>query len=252
MTNKMILVMILLLIGIGLTATPFRDGEKLVFTVRYGVVNAAEATIETNGTSFQGVPVWHLKISARTQPFFDPFFKIRDRVESWWRKDNLLPLKFSKNLQEGNYRQYRIHTYNHRANTTTYQKYAFRQETFITEEMPLVAGSQDILSAFFWVRHQSLTPGRSVFVHITADGRSMRTEVKVHRRETIDTIFGRKQCLVIEPKLAGEAVFKQSGRILIWLTDDEYKIPVKLDSAVSFGSFVATLSSAQNVGLRIP
>jgi len=40
-------------------------------------------------------------------------------------------------------------------------------------------------------------------------------------------------------------IFKQTGNIYIWLTNDEYKIPVKLESKISFGSFTASLVSAQ-------
>ncbi|HQO18189.1 MAG TPA: DUF3108 domain-containing protein, partial [Candidatus Cloacimonas sp.] len=59
------------------------------------------------------------------------------------------------------------------------------------------------------------------------------------------------ECLVIEPKLKGEAIFKQSGRILIWVTNDEYKIPVRLESKITIGSFVAILKSAQQVPYKI-
>jgi len=76
-------------------------------------------------------------------------------------------------------------------------------------------------------------------------------KVLVHRKEVVSTIFGEVECLVIEPKLAGEAIFKQTGNIYIWLTNDEYKIPVKLESKISFGSFTASLVSAQHVPLKL-
>jgi hypothetical protein len=195
--------------------------------------------------------VWHLSTNARTYSFFDKFFKVRDRVESWWSKADMLPFKFTKNLEEGRYRQHRVHIYNQKEGKTTYQKWSFRSNHFENKVMDMPQNSQDILSAFYYVRHQKLVPGQSVFVNITADGRNMFTEVAVHRKETVDSIFGKVECLVIEPKLAGEAVFKQTGRILIWLTNDSYKIPVKLESKVSFGSFTATLISAQNVPLKL-
>jgi hypothetical protein len=73
----------------------------------------------------------------------------------------------------------------------------------------------------------------------------------VHRKEKVKSIFGEVECLVIEPKLKGEAVFKQTGDIFIWVTNDEYKIPVKLESKITFGSFSATLDSAQKVPLKL-
>jgi hypothetical protein len=246
------LVLIVLICFLPLNANvAFRDGEKLVFTVKYGIVSAAEATLEAKSSSMNGRSAWNLSTDARTYPFFDAFFKVRDRVDSWWDKETLLPIKYTKNLQEGKYRQRRIHTFDHSNNTTNYQKYSFRQGIYKSEDMKMLANSQDVLSAFYHVRNQNLKPKQRLRVNITSDGRTMNTEIIVHRREKVKTIFGDINCLVIEPKLISGAVFKQTGRIIIWITDDAYKIPVKMESAVSFGSFVAELKEAYNVPYKV-
>ncbi|MDY0318372.1 MAG: DUF3108 domain-containing protein [Candidatus Cloacimonadaceae bacterium] len=248
---KRFIIAIILLSAMSLSAAVFMDGEKLTFNVKYGIVNAAEATLEARTSVYQGTPVWYLTTNARTHNFFDKFFKIRDRVESWWDKESLLPYKFSKNLQEGRYRQHRVHIYDHARRRTTYQRWSFRENRFENSEMDMPIDAQDILSAFYYVRSQPLQVGKSVMVNITADGRNMPTEVLVHRKEKVKSIFGEVECLVIEPKLKGEALFKQTGNILIWVTNDAFKIPVKLESKISFGSFTATLESAQKVPLKL-
>ena len=78
----------------------------------------------------------------------------------------------------------------------------------------------------------------------------MNTEIIVHRREKIKTIFGDINCLVIEPKLVSGAVFKQTGRITIWITDDEYKIP-KDGECCELWFFVAELKQAYNVPYKV-
>ncbi|MDD2231053.1 MAG: DUF3108 domain-containing protein, partial [Candidatus Cloacimonetes bacterium] len=239
--KRIILAVVLLLLATSMFAAPFMDGEKLTFDVKYGIINAAEATLEARTSLYQGNPVWHISTNASTHKFFDRIFKVRDRVESWWDKDTLLPYKFSKNLQEGNYRQHRVHIYNHKTLKSTYQKWNYKNSNFDNTVMDISPDTQDILSAFYSVRFTRLAVGKSVFINITADGREMRTEVVVHKREKVKTIFGTVNCLMIEPLLRSEAVFKQSGRILIWVTDDEYKIPVKLESKITIGSFVAYL-----------
>ena len=246
-----ILSMIMMIVSTQFYAVVFMDGEKLTFDVKYGIINAAEASLEAKSATYQGNQVWKLTTNAKTHPFFDKVFKVRDKVESWWDKNTLLPYKFSKNLQEGKYRQHRVHIYNHAKKTTTYQKWHFKQSNFENKEMEIPDNTQDILSAFYTVREQKLEVGKPVRVHITADGRCMNTEILVHRKEKRKTIFGEVECLVIEPKLKGEAVFKQSGRILIWLTNDQYKIPVRLESKITFGSFVATLKSTKQIPLSI-
>lgn len=246
-----IVAIILLSLLRGLGAVAFQDGEKLTFNVKYGLVSAGAAVMEARSSTYQGRSVWYLSTNARTHPFFDSFFRVRDKVESWWDKDDLLSHKFSKTLQEGGYRQYRIHTYDQKNRTTTYQKWSFKNEKWITKEMALPFTTQDVLSAFYYVRNQQLTPGRKVNVNITVDGRAVDTEVLVHRREELSSIFGRIKCLVIEPRLKTEGIFKQSGSIMIWITDDGYKIPIQVQSAVTFGSFVAKLKDAKNVPYKI-
>lgn len=242
----------LMLISLALLqAVPFMDGEKLNFHVKYGLIKAAEATLEAQTADYQGSAVWQLSTNAKTFPFFDKVFKVRDRVESWWDKDTLLPHKFAKNLQEGKYRQHRVHIYNHALGSSSYQKWDFKKNRFDSSDMDIPNDTQDILSAFYAVRNSELTVGKPVVLNVVADGRFMRTEVKVHRKEMIKTIFGETECLVIEPRLKGEAVFKQSGRILIWLTNDAYKIPVRLESKITIGSFVAVLDNAWQVPYKV-
>lgn len=227
------------------------DGEKLTFNIKYGVVSAAEASLEIRSSTFNDKPVWLITSNAKTYSFFDSFFKVRDTVQSWWEKENLRSLRFSKKLSEGKYQQYRVHTYDHENKTSTYQRWHFKKQTYRTKEIEIPAGTQDILSSFYYVRQQELVPGSRLMVDITTDGKSYKTQVVVHRRETIDSIFGDKECLVIEPLLKSEAVFKQSGRILIWVTDDEYKIPLKMTSQITFGAFSAILKDAVKVPYAI-
>jgi len=51
--------------------------------------------------------------------------------------------------------------------------------------------------------------------------------------------------------MKSEGIFKGSSKLLIWVTDDTYKIPVKVESSVSIGTFVVQLEDAQNVPYKI-
>lgn len=227
------------------------DGEKLIFTVKYGLIAAAEATLEIKSTTFSNKDAWLISSKARTYPFFDGVFTVRDTIRSWWEKDSLRTLRLSKYMNEGAYRQFRVITYNHDKNTASYQRWNFKKQSFKTKQINIPHNTQDILSAFYKVRQMNLNPGKTVFVDITVDGKSVRTEVVVHRRETINSIFGDKECLVIEPKLKSEGIFKQSDKVLIWITDDKYKVPLKMTSKIIFGAFSATLINAKNVPYAI-
>lgn len=226
----------------------FKDGEKLVFDVKYGFINAGQATLGVETTTFRDtVDVYQITSTARTNRFFDHFFKVRDEIESIMDKEGMYSHRFTKRLREGGYRQHRIHFYYPDQGFTIYSRYSYSEGRFNQERMDIPGRTQDILSAFYWVRTQELVPDSSIYVHVTADGRNYNAEVKVHPPEIVDTIWGEKECLILEPVLEGEAIFKQTGDIYIWVTNDEHKIPVKLRSKIVFGSFYAHLSEAYNV-----
>ena len=245
------LLIIMLLFSASLFALPFKDGEKLTFSIKYGIIKAGTATFEVQSSTYYNRPVWYLCITAQTYPFFDAVYKIRDKIESWWDKQTLLPYKSSKRLQEGKYRQYRIHYFDQVNRKTTYMKWSYKEEKWNAEEKKLPFETQDIVSSFYELRNRSLNPGDKSKLYVTTDGKSIVTTVKVLRREKVSTIFGDVNCLVLEPDMKSEGIFKGSSKLLIWVTDDVYKIPVKVESSVSIGTFVVQLEEAENVPYKI-
>ncbi len=104
-------------------------------------------------------------------------------------------------------------------------------------------GSQDVLSAFYFVRSQALVPGMMLIVPNHTDGKNYPLQVRVLRRETVTVPAGRFTCVVVEPLLKSAGLFKQEGNLTIWLTDDARRMPVLMKSKVAVGSIAAELES---------
>lgn len=229
-----------------------QSGEKLTFDVKYGMISAAEAVMQIKEVKYEGkIDALRFSSDTKTYSFFDAFFKVRDNIESIWDPDKKVSLKFTKQLNEGRYKQYRIHTYNPTDNTSVYSRFNHKKKTFTDKKITIPANTQDVLSALFWMRTQKLTVGKDLEVNVTADGTSHVARIRVLKKETIDTIFGKKECLVVKPELKGDAIFKQSGEIMIWVVNDENYLPVKMESKVVFGSFKAILKNAENVPYKV-
>lgn len=230
----------------------FMDGEELVFDIKYNFITAGEATLSVEQTTFRdSIAVYQITSTARTNSFFDRVFMVRDRIESIMDKNGLFSHRYTKMLREGRYRQYRIHLYYPEQGFTVYRRFNYRNETWGQKRMDLPGKTQDVLSAFYLARTKNLNPGQNIFINVTADGINYDAEVKVHPPEMVSTIWGNKECLILEPILQDEAIFKQTGTVLIWVTNDEYKVPVKLQSRVIIGSFYAILTSAKNVPYKL-
>ena len=228
----------------------FQSGETLIYDIKYGVITAGESTLTLKETTYwDTVACYQILSKASTNSFFDKIYKVRDEIESIWRKKDLSTLRFTKKLREGNYRQHRIHFYYPEQGFSIYTRIGKKNTK--EERMEIPSGTQDILSAFYYYRLQDFAVRDTLVINVTADGRNYPAKIIARKLEKIDTIFGEKECIVAEPILEGEAIFKQTGEIYIWITNDEYKIPVKLSSKIIFGSFNAILKNAKNVPYKI-
>ncbi len=237
-----------LIFSVSLLSAVFEAGEKLHFKISYGFITAGKATLKIEEhLHADSIPAFQISSEAKTNSFFNNFYKVRDEITSIWDKRSLVTRRFTKKLREGSYRQHRIHYYYPEQNLTIYLKKDKKAKKWTEKKMDIPENTQDILSAFYWIRKQDFSVGDSIRINVTVDGRSKVAQVIVHRIEMIDTIFGKKECFVIEPVLVGDTLFKQTGRIFVWLTKDEYKIPIMLESKIIFGHFRAILENAEKV-----
>ncbi|MFH1760810.1 MAG: DUF3108 domain-containing protein, partial [bacterium] len=70
-----------------------------------------------------------------------------------------------------------------------------------------------------------------------------KIQVKALRKETVRVKAGRFNCIVVEPQMQGIGLFKKKGRLLVWLSNDKYKIPVMFKSKILIGSINGRLEN---------
>jgi len=240
-----IFTIILLICTTMLFPSSLPNREKLTFEISYGVITAGEATLDLQRIEYQGKDCWQIQVNAKTNSFFDKMFKVRDFIESIALYDSFYSLRFTKKMQEGNYQQHRVHLNYLNLNKSVYQRYNYKNKSFNSSEMEIPSDTMDLMSAFYYSRTLDLKPNGYDEFNLTVDGKNYNGAVETIKRETIDTVLGKKSCLIIRPVLEGEAIFKQTGNIDIYVTDDQYKIPVLLSSKIIFGSFRATLKKVE-------
>ena len=201
----------------------------------------------TESTYNDTIPCYKITSKSYTTAFFDKFYKVRDSIQSCWDKKNHVSLYYYKQLNEGKYWQKRRNFYYPNQGICVYWNYDKKTKNIKEKVINIPKNTQDVLSAIYWFRTQKFSVGDTLFVNITDDGKSYVGKILILKKETIKTIFGKKQCFVVIPMLKGDATFKYSAKIKIWFTADDKKIPVKMESKVVFGSFRIMLVKAENI-----
>src|SRR5690606_7639840 len=99
----------------------FTSGEKLDYIVHYGLINAAEATIDVdkNIQVINNRPCYKVNVFGKTTGSFDFFLKVRDTWRSYIDTTSIVPQRFHRNIEEGKYRKKENIMFDHYKNVAT-------------------------------------------------------------------------------------------------------------------------------------
>ena len=214
---------------------PIRAGESLKFSVRYGIISAGDAYLEVPEVrNYQGRPVFTLLARAESNKFFSAFYKVRNRIESFWDTTGHYSRRFYESRHEGGYSEQNEIKFDYDRGEAIYTRDG--------QAVAIPSNCQDALSSFYFTRTQALPLGGSVIFDYHASHRSQPIEVRVLGRQKVETPAGTFDCVVIEPVLGAAGIFKNQGRLVIWLTDDDRRMPVMMKSKVTIGSISVVLT----------
>ena len=217
------------------------SGEELKYGVYYSFIKAGTAYIKNRGlTTVNGRKAYLLQTTAFSAAVIDAFFKVRDVNYSWLDAENFYSLGYLQSVREGSYKRDEWLIFD-------YPRQLFYGELQKKEAPRVISGELsmqvlDMLSSLYFVRAQKLEPGKDIIFDIINRERQYPLVVKVLGKETVKTDAGKFNCIVVEPQFRGEGIFVSKGKSLkVWLTDDEYKMPVKMKTEVFIGSVSAEL-----------
>ncbi len=220
---------------------PFHAGERLEFNVYFEFILGGHASMAIEEVvDFNGKSAYHFVSKARSTKTVDFFYKVRDRVESWWDIDGKFSRRFSKRLREGR------HKYDRQVNYFPEDSLAIavdRKKDNVPDTLSIQSSVQDILSAFYKTRTYDLNPGEVIGILTEDDGKIYELQVHVLRKEQVEVKAGTFDCVVVEPRLKTSGLFRKEGQMEIWLTDDEIKMPVLMKSRLYFGRVWAKLQN---------
>ena len=108
----------------------------------------------------------------------------------------------------------------------------------------------DIVSAFYLARtfnYDTLEVGNGFYLENFYKDQVYPLQVIYRGKERITVEAGTFDCIMVEPLVVEGGLFKSEGSIIVWLTDDPVKMPVKVKTKVIIGSIDAELTKYEGV-----
>jgi Protein of unknown function (DUF3108) len=101
--------------------------------------------------------------------------------------------------------------------------------------------AHEVITALKQLRRTRVEIGQSVQIPVTDGRKSAGVKVEAQERERVITPAGAFNTVRYEINLLNGVVYSRSGRVFIWLTDDERRLPVQFRLRMSFPLGTVTL-----------
>lgn len=215
----------------------FQKGERLEYDVSYGWIDAGEAIIEISNEkkTIAGRDVMHVIGKGNSRGTFNWFFKVRDTYETYLDSDGIFPWIFVRDIEEGNFKMKQYYTFNQFKKTVKTDK---------GKEHQVPVGVQDMISAFYYARtfdYSNAQPNQVYEMSVFLDNELWPLRIRYLRKERIEIDKGTYDCMVFVPVVQEGRIFKKEEDMMVWVTDDENKIPVLAKAKILVGSVTMEL-----------
>lgn len=105
----------------------------------------------------------------------------------------------------------------------------------------------DLISGVYILRSLPLAMNRTFNLKISDSGLVYEVPVRVTKREIQKTALGKVMCFKLEPQVFGPGrMIEQKGSMIIWITDDNRRIPVRATLNTSYGKIEVRLTKLES------
>ncbi len=230
----------------------FKGGEELVFTIHYkwGIINAdvAQATLKLDTTVLNGRKVFHASLTGKTQKFYEKFFRVKEDLDSWFTRDGMRPVKFTRFAKEGKYTCTNLYSYVYtpgdehiNASLSNSRKGEF------SATLPLDECTCDIPLMYYVLRNVDvarLQEGGDYPMTFAVDDEVYTLHFRYHGRENRRVSdVGTVRCLKFSFEVVSGEVFSGDSDLFCWFSDDDNRIPVWFSAPLKVGQVQGRLRS---------
>lgn len=218
------------------------SGEKLKYKISYGEKNrrrgvlfAAYANLSFTELIKNNELVYSISASGKTNRFFSLFMKVSHFYKSILNTESLNTLEYEMKVQEGKF--------------LDEEKVCFKSDTLLKNiEINDILGTAYKLRA---INNDSLKINDTIFFSYYYKNNIYDSYIINLGKETIKTKFGPVKTIKFEPKLEKGRRFKKETGAVVWVTDDNMHLPIKIELPVLVGSVYASLVSYENISIDL-
>lgn len=225
---------------------PFRVGEKVVHKVSWSKINAGYMSFEVKPfANVNGEKSYQFQMQIWSNSFFSSIYSVDDKLVSLVDYDTLVPSVFTLHVQHTTELREARAFFDQKKKIATYWEKKVTSNEGEKEkkiQWPIQEFSQNVYSALFYMRTFQWKVGVTHQFRVADDNENLIFRAKAIRKEKIETEVGSFDAIVVQPQVELKGIAKPVGDIFMWLSDDDRKLILRIESKVKIGTFVTEIS----------
>lgn len=225
---------------------PFRAGEEVVHDVHYFKVSAGELFLKVDPfVEVNGRKAYTFTTAIKSSSMFSTFYSADDKAVTYVDFMDLVPHVFSLTVKETGQLKDAKGLIDLQKNTATYWEKKFTKKSGQEEkklEWEVLPFSQNVYSAAYYMRLFKWEVGKEYAFRVADQGENLVFKGKALRKEKLETEIGTFDTIVIKPEITVKGVFRPIGDIFFWLSDDDRKFILRIESNIKIGTIVSEVT----------
>lgn len=232
-------------------SSAFGFGESADYTIYYNLgamwVSAGSVNFTVDSTQIRSKKYYHIKSEGQTFKKYDWVYKVRDKYEVVANIEPFRPVRFKRDVNEGRTEIYEDYVFNHKSKQVVTLRKENRKADFVKDTVPFSTCSFDVLSMIYVARnldYSNLKDGDVLPITLFLDNEEHESYIRYLGKENIEVEgLGTYRCIKFKPLLIEGTIFNAGEDMTVWVTDDEAKVPILIDTPILVGSIKARLNS---------
>ena len=223
---------------------PFSPGETLTYDVTWSIFPAGEVTATLQQVDGSSPETYEVITRAQSQGVVSLLYRVDNEFRSVFDPRTFCSQQIHKRVNEGRpHRDTRI-VFDSARRVAILDEQDLGKPNHPPKhaEHDIPACVSDVITAFYYVRGHPLHVGERLMLPINDGAKTYDVAIEVQAREQIQTPLGTRYAFRVEPKVFG-GLYKRKGRMLVWFSDDEERLPLRIKASMPVGTITGTLRS---------
>jgi hypothetical protein len=209
--------------------------EVFSYNVEWRFIHAGDARLAWS-PSGDG---WSARLHLESAGLVSRLYKVSDDYSSHLDR-NLCATSSSLKADEGSRRHETDVTFDAARRKASHRDRDLVNNITVAHEIDIGPCEHDVIGALQYVRQLKLEPGKTVELPVSDGKKAIMARVEAQERETIKTDYGKYKTIRYEAFLFNNVLYRRRGRLFVWLTDDDRRLPVQIRVRMPF--YVGTIT----------